>query len=48
MLEHLLVGAGGAIGLALLRHPELGDLHEQADLRLVVGLLRLLLTRGRG
>ncbi|MFT3771956.1 MAG: hypothetical protein QM820_41650 [Minicystis sp.] len=40
--EDLLVGAGGAIGLALLRHPQLGDLHEQADLGLVVRLLRLL------
>ena len=40
--EHLLVRARGAIGLALLRHPQLGDLHEQADLGLVVRLLRLL------
>src|SRR5690606_9459763 len=32
----------GAVGLALLRHPQLGRLDEERDLRRVVGLLRLL------
>ena len=42
-LEDLLVGARGAVVLLLLVRPELGDLEEEADLRLGVRLLRLLL-----